>query len=422
MPKASKHSTGVWVTVLLLIGAGGFGACYWYNSRGSSPQYLTGTVVRGDLTQAVTATGQLNPMINVQVGSQISGIIQKLFVDFNSPVHEGQIIAQIDPATYLANVHQNEADLENAKAVLELAKLNAGRAEDLSKKNLTPKADCDKALAELQQARAAVKQKEATLERAKVDLNRCTVSAPIDGIVISRHVDVGQTVTASLSAPTFFVIAKDLTHMQIDANVAEADVGGVKVGQSVDFTVDAFPARIFHGKVTQIRNAPTMVQNVVTYDAVIEVDNPDLELKPGMTANVAIVTARRPNTLKIPNAALRFRPPEVLAARTNVASTVKTRSTAGRKPGANAGAVASSLAKARQTHRTVYTLASTNAATPGEAPVLEPIQIKTGIGDGVFTEVIDGLNEGTVVVVGLNTPKNNYGALAGKNPFSSRSK
>src|SRR6266850_1942124 len=258
MPKASKHSTGVWVTVLLLIGAGGFGACYWYNSRGSSPQYLTGTVVRGDLTQAVTATGQLNPMINVQVGSQISGIIQKLFVDFNSPVKEGQVIAQIDPATYLANVHLTEADVANAKAALELMQINAERAQELVRKNLIPQSEFDKARADLHQAEAAVKLKEASLERAKVDFSRCTVYAPIDGTVISRHVDVGQTVTASLSAPTFFVIAKDLSQMQIDANVAEADVGGVKVDQDVDFTVDAFPSRIFKGKVMQIRNGPTM--------------------------------------------------------------------------------------------------------------------------------------------------------------------
>src|SRR6266850_4794987 len=284
MPKSGKGTIGVWLVLLLLIGGGGAAAWYLGNVRDAGPQYLTAPVTRGDLTQVVTATGQLNPVINVQVGSQISGIIQKLFVDFNSEVKEGQIIAQIDPATYRANVRQNEAEVSNAKAALELAQLNAGRAEDLFKKSLIPQSDLDKAVADLHQAEAAVRLKEAGLERAKVDLNRCTVSAPIDGIVLSRHVDVGQTVTASLSAPTFFVIAKDLTHMQIDANVAEADVGGVKVGQSVDFTVDAFPARIFHGKVTQIRNAPTMVQNVVTYDAVIEVDNPDLELKPGMTA------------------------------------------------------------------------------------------------------------------------------------------
>src|SRR6267378_7077080 len=164
MPKTGKRAAGLWLILLLFIGVGGAAAWYLNNSRNRGPQYLTARVTRGDLTQVVTATGQLNPVVNVQVGSQISGIIQKLFVDFNSPVKQGQIIAQIDPATYLANVHQNEADLENAKAVLELAKLTAGRAEELSRKNLAPQADCDKARAELHQAEAAVKLKEATLE------------------------------------------------------------------------------------------------------------------------------------------------------------------------------------------------------------------------------------------------------------------
>ena len=423
MPKQTKHSSGIWLLLLLLIGAGG--AAYWYfnNSRGHGPQYLTAAVARGDLTQIVTATGQLNPVVNVQVGSQISGIIQKLLVDFNSPVKEGQIIAQIDPATYLANVHQNEADVSNTKAALELARLNARRAEELLTKNLIPQADFDKAMADLHQAEAAVKLKEAGLERANVDLGRCTVYAPIDGIVISRNVDVGQTVTASLSAPTFFVIAKDLTQMQIDANVAEADVGGIKIEQEVEFTVDAFPSRIFKGKVIQIRNAATVVQNVVSYDTVIEVDNRELLLKPGMTANVGIVIFRRPDVLKIPNGALRFRPPEVRAARTNVVSSaLKPRSASGGKTTPGAGIAASNLAKARQTHRTVYTLASTNAPASSDPATLQAVQIKTGISDGIFTEVVEGLDEGAVVVVGLNTPRGAAGASTSRNPFATKQK
>jgi HlyD family secretion protein len=422
MPKTGKQTTGIWLTLLLLIGAGG--TAYWYfnNSRARRPQYLTAAVSRGDLTQVVTATGQLNPVVNVQVGSQISGIIQKLLVDFNSSVKEGQIIAQIDPATYQANVHQNEAEVSNAKSALELMQLNARRAEELTKKKLISQADFDKATADLRQAEAAVRLKEATLERANVDLGRCTVYAPIDGIVISRHVDVGQTVSASLSAPTFFVIAKDLTQMQIDANVAEADVGGVKVGQDVEFTVDAFPSRIFKGKVMQIRNAPTVSQNVVTYDAVIEVNNRELDLKPGMTANVVIVISRRPAALRIPNGALRFRPPEVAAAaRTNaVVQQTKPRS-GSNKSSPGAGNVASSLTRARQTHRTVYTLGSTNTAASSDTPAFQPVQIKTGISDGIFTEVVEGLDEGAVVVVGLNTPRGAAGT-ASKNPFGTKQK
>ena len=423
MPKTGKPTTGIWLILLLFIGVGGAAAWYFNNSRSRGPRYLTAPVTRGDLTQVVTATGQLNPVVNVQVGSQVSGIIQKLFVDFNSSVKEGQVIAQIDPATYLANVHQTEADVASSKAGLELAQLNARRAEELTRKNLVPQADLDKATADLHQAEAAVRLKEANLERAKVDFGRCTVYAPIDGTVISRHVDVGQTVSASLSAPTFFFIAKDLTQMQIDANVAEADIGGVKVGQEVEFTVDAFPTRIFKGKVTQIRNAPTMLQNVVTYDAVIEVNNRELDLKPGMTANVAIVISRRPGALKIPNAALRFRPPEVASARTNVvaaAQPTKPRSGSAKStPGA--GNVAGSLTRARQTHRTVYTLASTNTPTSRDTPAVQPVQIKTGISDGIFTEVVDGIDEGAVVVVGLSTPRGAAGA-ANKNPFATKQK
>src|SRR2546425_2644955 len=189
MPKNAQRRAGMWLILLFLIGAGGAAVWYFNNSRGHGPQYLTAPVTRGDLTQVVTATGQLNPVVNVQVGSQISGIIQKLYVDFNSPVKAGQVLAQIDPATYSATVHQNEADLANAKAALELSQLNARRAEELIQKQLIPQASHDKAMVELHQAEATVKLKEAILERAEVDLGRCTVYAPIDGIVISRHVD-----------------------------------------------------------------------------------------------------------------------------------------------------------------------------------------------------------------------------------------
>src|SRR6266850_4078526 len=185
MPKSGKGTIGVWLVLLLLIGGGGAAAWYLGNVRDAGPQYLTAPVTRGDLTQVVTATGQLNPVVNVQVGTQISGIIQKLFVDFNSPVKEGQVIAQIDPATYLANVHQTEADVANAKAALELMQINAERAQELVRKNLIPQSEFDKARADLHQAEAAVKLKEASLERAKVDFSRCTVYAPIDGTVIS---------------------------------------------------------------------------------------------------------------------------------------------------------------------------------------------------------------------------------------------
>ena len=268
-------------------------------------------MTRGAITQAVTATGTLNPVVNVQVGSQISGNIQKLFVDFNSPVKAGQVVAQIDPAVFQASVKQAEGDLANAQAALELARVNAKRTQELVAKQNSAQSDLDQADRQPPSGGSDVKIKEGALEKAQADLDHCTITSPIDGIVISRSVDVGQTVAASLSAPVIFTIANDLAKMQIDANVAEADIGTVEAGQNVDFTVDAFPERTFHGEVVQVRNAPITVQNVVTYDTVIGVNNSDLKLKPGMTANVSIVAAQRDNALKISNAALRFRPPDV---------------------------------------------------------------------------------------------------------------
>src|SRR5207253_6417766 len=282
--------------------------------RSNAAQFQTATVTRGPITQTVTATGTLNPVVNVQVGSQVSGNIQKLFADFNSEVKAGQTVAQIDSALFQAAVTQAEGDLATSQAALELAKLNATRTETLFKQKNSSQQDLDQATAALHQAEGNVKIKQGALDKAKADLDHCTITSPIDGVVISRNVDVGQTVAASLQAPVIFAIANDLTKMQIDSNVAEADIGAVSVDQDVDFTVDAFPTRTFHGKVVQVRNAPITVQNVVTYDTVIGVSNPDLKLKPGMTANVAIIIAHKDNVLQLKNAALRFRPPEAAMA------------------------------------------------------------------------------------------------------------
>jgi HlyD family secretion protein len=236
-------------------------------------------------------------------------------------------------------------------------------------------------MANLHQAEANVKIKQGALDKAKADLDHCTITSPIDGVVISRSVDVGQTVAASLQAPVIFAIANDLTKMQIDSNVAEADVGVVKVEQNVDFTVDAFPMQTFHGKVVQVRNAPITVQNVVTYDTVIGVSNPDLKLKPGMTANVSIIVAYRDDVLQIKNAALRYRPPD--------ATPIETRRTSGDRGGRPGGGRGS--AQEGRADRTVYVL-------PGGASRPQPAPIKTGISDGIMTEVLDGLKEGDRVV------------------------
>src|ERR1017187_74536 len=306
-----------WTIVIVAAGAIIAGGV-WYFAGGddTAPQYQTVLVARGDLTQMVTATGTLNPVTNVTVGSQISGIIQSLYADWNSPVKANQVVAQLDPATYKASVAQAEGDLANSKANLELNEIQAKRSSDLFTNNLISGSDYDTAIANLHQAQAMVQIKAAALDNAKVNLERCTIYSPVDGTVISRNVDVGQTVAASLSAPTLFIIANDLAQMQIDANVSEADIGSVEEGQTVSFTVDAFPDRKFTGKVRQIRNSPTTVQNVVTYDAVIDVRNPDLKLRPGMTANASLITAQKTGVLKIPNAAPRFRLPETSTTQT----------------------------------------------------------------------------------------------------------
>jgi HlyD family secretion protein len=397
-----------WLALLVVV-AVGFAVWKWYtNEDTGSIQFTTVAVGHGPITQTVTATGTLNPVINVTVGSQISGNIQKIFVDFNSPVTANQVVAQLDASTYQAVVHQNEGEVALAESSLELARITAKRKEDLVSQKAAPQADLDSALATLRQAEATLKVKQANLEKAKVDFERCTIRSPVDGTVISRSVDVGQTVAATMNAPVLFTIANDLTKMQIDTNVAEADVGTVEENQNVDFSVDAFPYRVFHGKVSQVRNAATTVQNVVTYDVVVAVDNAELKLKPGMTANVSIVVAKRDDVTKLPNAALRFRMPEGAEGTpgTSPAPGSSPTPTAGappaggppgggppggmRRPGGRPGGA--------RAERKVYLLA-TGAAKP------EQVDVKLGISDGVMTEVLDGLKPGDLVVTGMILPK-----------------
>ena len=399
MANTKKKRSWKWVVliagVVLLTTIG-----LWYAKlrHDSAPQYQTTPVARGDLTQLVTATGQLNPVTNVQVGCQISGRIAKLYVDYNSPVTNGQLVAQIDPGTYLTNLHQAQGDLANAQAALELTKVNAVRAQELYESKLIPHSDYDQAMANLHQAEATIQVKQAALEKTQVDLQYCTIYSPVDGMVISRSVDVGQTVAASFNAPVLFVIANDLTKMQIDANVAEADVGGVEEHQNVDFTVDAFPNRTFHGAVVQVRNSPLTVQNVVTYDTVIGVNNPDLKLKPGMTANVSIIVAERNGVMRVPNAALRFHPPE-----TGTSTNATPRAPGGTYPG---GAAGSRPKGERRPTRTVYVLKDDK---------LQPVQVKVGITDGINTEVTEGLSENDKVVTTAIYKQGSSGSAA--SPF-----
>ncbi|HEU6448441.1 MAG TPA: efflux RND transporter periplasmic adaptor subunit [Verrucomicrobiae bacterium] len=407
------------VGIVVVIAAAG-----WYFGRNKTPdiEYQTAPVERGDITNTVTATGTLNPVVNVQVGCQVSGRIAKLYVDYNSKVTNGELIAEIDPRTYLAQLSQADADLSNARANLELQAVQARRASELYTNHLISASDYDTAVASWHQAEAMVQIKEASLTNATANLGYCKIYSPVDGVVISRAVDEGQTVAASLNAPVLFQIANDLTKMQIDSAVAEADVGGVQEGQSVDFTVDAYPYRTFHGVVTQVRNSPTTQNNVVTYDCVIGVTNADYKLKPGMTANVAIIIAKHGDVLKIPNGALRFRPPEganVETAETGKDDGSRTNAVAsengggerrggfgqGRRGGGGGGRPRGD----RQLH-TVYVL-ETDANGHEK---LRPVQIHTGISDGLYTEVLGGLTDGDHIVTGSISSETD---AQGNNPF-----
>jgi len=323
----------------------------------------------------VTATGTVNPVITVQVGTQVSGRIQHLYADFNSPVKKGELIAQIDPAIFEAQFQQSKANLLNARANVmkaEASLLDAKRVFNRNKELLAEKVvsqsdfdvaetNRDAAEAQLNAAKAQVAQAEAAMRVSETNLIYTRIISPVDGIVISRNVDVGQTVAASFQTPTLFLIAQDLTKMQIDTNVSEADIGKVRVGEAVEFAVDAYPDVIFKGTVSQVRNAPITLQNVVTYDVLINVDNKDLRLKPGMTANVSIIWATQSGILRIPNAALRFRPAD-------------------------------------------QKISATEQKGPGiwivEKEKPKQIKVKTGISDGNNTELVQGeLKEGQDVII-----------------------
>jgi HlyD family secretion protein len=338
---ASSRLVPSLITVALLAAAAG-GYYYYQRTRSAEPppSYNTATIARGNVRQVVTATGQLDAVLSVDVGSQISGLIIRLHADFNTVVKKDQVIAEIDPATYEQRLRQAEADLASIKASNRLQQLNTERTRELATKSLVTQQEVDQAEALLAQSNATLLTREASVKNAQVDLGRCTIRSPIDGIVISKQTEEGKTVAASLNAPTLFTIANDLAKMQITAAVAEADIGAVQQGQAVTFTVDAFPNRNFSGLVTQVRNAPKMASNVVTYETIISVDNRDLKLRPGMTANVSIIVANRENTLRVPNAALRVRLPETVAAKiaaANPAPAATPAAQAGAAPAAGGG-------------------------------------------------------------------------------------
>ncbi len=427
------------VTGILVLAAG----LGWWRVRAArlteTFKYETAAVDRGRLVAKVTATGTLSALVTVQVGSQVSGTIASLDADFNSQVKKGQVIATIDPRIFQASVEQARANvvaaqgnLAKAQAQAVDASRQAQRQKDLGERKLVAQADVDTAqsnaeaaAASVQAAQGSLAQARAALSQAQVNLAYTRIVSPTSGVVISRNVDVGQTVAASLQAPTIFVIAEDLAKMQVDTSVAESDVGRLQAGMPATFNVDAYPGRVFKGAVRQVRNAPQTVQNVVTYDAVVDVENADLALKPGMTATVTFVYAQKDDAVRLPNAALRFRPPPGMPRpadeQAGAASASGANGTNGatgggqRRGGPDAGAAGAPRTRPERSAdgaRVVWVLRNGSPA---------PARIKTGITDGTSTELVEGsLAPGDLLITDASGPAGSNAARSGGGPRSPR--
>ena len=424
----------LWIVVALgVLAAGGVGFWKWRQSVAASatPRYETVAIDRGPIIAKVTATGTLSALVTVQVGTQVSGRIKQINVDFNSPVQKGQVIAKIEPALFeaalesaRANYLAGQGTVTKLEAQAENAKLQYERAQALFERKAIAQADLDTARATMRAAdgdevaaRGNMEQAKAAMHQAQVNLNYTTIVSPTTGVVISRSVDVGQTVAASLSAPTLFLIAEDLTKMQVDTSVAEADIGKLKPDMEATFTVDAFPSRTFKGKIRQIRNAPQTQQNVVTYDAVIDVGNTGLELRPGMTANVTFIYDHRDSALRVANAALRFQPPPELARAAwgggggasgsrgggprGGGSEGGGRRPGGGRPGGGGGETPD--------RRTLWVL---------RGPTPTPVRVRAGVSDGTNTEIeTTEVHEGDRVVTDAEVPGGGDKGPAGSGAF-----
>lgn len=374
----SKNYSGIIVLSLVIV-AGAVGAWYYFSDRGEKdPEFSTTKVTRGDIIQAVTATGDLQPVVTVDVGAQVSGQVKEVLVDFNSKVKAGDVLARIDPSTAEQKLRQAQADLASATANNKLAKINAQRTRDLFQKNLVSQSDLDSAEVQLAQSDATLQTRTAAVTNASLDLEHCTITAPIDGMVLNRATDKGRTVNSSMNAPTLFTLVTDLTKMQINAAVAEADVGSVSEGQNVTFTVDAFPNATFRGTVRQVRNAATSSSSVISYATIIDVNNEEQKLKPGMTANVSIITAQKSNVLRVGNAALRARIPAELLPKTPEAQAA-----------AKAGASASMSDQERfSALRTILTDAGIQRGAPATPEQTEKAK-KAAQEKGISAEFVD---------------------------------
>lgn len=389
-----KKKLVLFLVLFLLAG----GLLFWYaggDRRSPAERYQFSTLENGPIQQSVSANGTLNPVTLVSVGTQVSGSVKALYVDFNDEVEKGQILAELDDATLAAQARQSEASLMSARASLDLAAANERRMRALFAQEYVSRQELDQAVQALKSAQAQTRQASALADKDKANLGYTIIRSPVSGVVVDRQVDVGQTVAASFQTPTLFKIAQDLDKMQIDSAFAEADVGNIKVGQSVRFTVDAFPDRSFSGVVRQVRLNPTTTSNVVTYNVVVVVDNPGHILLPGMTAYVNIVVAHREAALLVPNAALRFRPPSgngTGKAKNNAPGGILGMSGPRMGPPGGGAKESSGLNASPGAQGTLYVLRD------GQ---LMPVTVKLGITDNRHTEILEGaLQAGDRVATG----------------------
>ncbi|MBS1903334.1 MAG: efflux RND transporter periplasmic adaptor subunit [Bacteroidetes bacterium] len=399
--KQKKQVVRRWVSIVILLLVAG--AAVWYfvfNKKDAAAitVYRFAAVEHGDIIKAITATGTIQATKTVQVGTQVSGVVRELHADFNSKVKKGELIAVIDPTFYEAAIKQSEANYQKALADLNKTKLDAERAEALFKKDLLSKADYDAAIAARATSSATAQQAEAALEQAKVNLGYTQIHAPISGTIVSRNVDVGQTVAASLNAPVLFVIAEDLEKMQVWASVDEADIGGVKAGQPVNFTVDAYGDEKFHGVVNEVRLNATITQNVVNYTVIIDADNPDLKLLPSMTATVTIINASKQNVQRIPVAALRFTPPDMErqggGQKGQHGGGMRQGGGQGQhKPEGGGGGQAMAAAEGEDSTGTKGVVFVKSGVKPDGTPKFEPVPVMTGISDGLYVELISSARQ-----------------------------
>jgi len=395
-----KKTISIWIIAAII----GVALFFFVKSKTQvkTVQYKTAKVERGDVVSMVSATGSLDAVTSVDVGSQVSGIIKKIYVDFNSNVKKGQLIAQIDPVSYKAKLDQADASLTKAKIAVADAKRTLDRDIELLSQNFIAQSEKDVAQTAYENALANLKQAQASYSLSLADYRNCTIYSPISGIVISRNINEGQTVAASFSAPTLFVIAKDLRQMQVEASVDEGDIGKIVVGQEVNFTVDAFPEMKFQGRVSQIRLSPVIVSKVVTYSVMINVYNEKLLLKPGMTATVNIISAKAVNTLKVLNTALKFQP---------VANGLNNKKRSNGNGGNNRivenTAVAGTMPFRKRKDLSDKNAQVADTQTMGVVWIngekgLRPVRVKTGITDGAFTEIqSDELQENQEVITGV---------------------